>query len=168
VLDRAADFPAVHFGHHHVEQDERRPEFLEFRERLPAARCGDDPVALGFEEGLDDVQGIGIVVHDQDRRVFHLAPVRWAPALGPKRSQATKPITGKSTIPSVQISFDSPEARLPRTAVMAHRSRTKTPSAKRIRMATGRTRGSPAPFRAGKGARSKPKSVPATARSQGR
>ncbi len=68
----AADLPhhrvAVHAGHHHVEQHQRRAPLFQVPERVIAGRGFEEVVAVALEDGTQERANLGVVIHDQNRR----------------------------------------------------------------------------------------------------
>ena len=62
----AEQFDAVHFGHHHVGENEFHLAVLaQFAQRLLAVGCGDDVVFV-VEAALQELARVEIVFHHQD------------------------------------------------------------------------------------------------------
>ena len=69
LLELRRDVIAVHLGHHHVEEDEVRPDRPDGFEREGAARRAGDLVACLREVGLADLPDDAVVVDEEDERL---------------------------------------------------------------------------------------------------
>ena len=69
LAELAHDLDAVEVGHHDVEQDDVRPDFLGLPQRLFAAVGGDDAEALFAEGDRDELGDPGFVIGDEDQRL---------------------------------------------------------------------------------------------------
>src|SRR5688500_6140480 len=67
ALERSADLEAAHAGHHDVQEDQVGVVLLDFFQRLDAVEGGDDLDGEGFEEGLEELDVLDVVIDDQDR-----------------------------------------------------------------------------------------------------
>jgi len=84
-----AEEPAVHDGHHEVEEDEVwRFGGVELVEGFLAVACGDDVVAFFFEDLGDCVADVWVVLDDEDDAFGLLGGHVWAPRGCPARMQA--------------------------------------------------------------------------------